>query len=202
MYTPPISRSTWLVAAPISPLTSHSYLPEPITRVCPFQLRHTPAVSAIIQDVGFVCLLHVCASEPRLAAAQERGSRRPMPGHGESSPDTVVGEAGVGRTERDGRAGPGYPPGEAPAAEPGRRGPSEKPLCRGITTARQGCTFTDFRQKFIVDLTKMAEHIVTVESEGYQIHECFNGSSISLNYSTHFSEQPEHSQYLYMIYIL
>lgn len=97
--------------------------PSPIGCLCPFDSRHTrspAASSATIQDVGYVCVPHVCAGEPGAPEAEERdaGCLR-LTGVGGYHPDTFHGEAAGRCGQCDEWAGSGYPSGEAPAAEPG-----------------------------------------------------------------------------------
>lgn len=83
--------------------------------------RSTPAASDTIQHVGYVCVPHVCTSEPGPPEAQERGDGCLLPGRGGHCTDTLHGPTAGRNGQRDGRTSSGYPPGETPAAaaEPG-----------------------------------------------------------------------------------
>lgn len=110
----------WPLAALSAPPVCHSKWREPIGRFCPFHIR-SPAASATIQHVGYVCVPHVCASEPGLLAAQERGGGCLFPGRVGHCADSLHGQAAGQNGQCDGRTGSSYPPGEtsATAAEPG-----------------------------------------------------------------------------------
>lgn len=83
-------------------------------------LSFSPAVVAVIQHVGYVCVTHVCANDPGPLEAYERGSGCLLSGHVGGCKGSLH-EQAAGRNERrDRRTGSGYPPGEASAAaEPG-----------------------------------------------------------------------------------
>lgn len=76
-------------------------------------------MASSVQDVGYVSVPHVCASEPGPPPAQERGFSGFFADSGGPNTDTLHREV-VGRSWRcDGRAGTGDPPGAASAAESG-----------------------------------------------------------------------------------
>ncbi len=130
----------WPQAALSALPVCHSKRSEPIRFFCPFH-THSPAASATIQYVGYVCVPHVCTSEPGPAEAQERGGGCLLPGHGGHRSDTLHGRAADQNGECDGRTGSSYPTGETPAAAAAKPGEAATAYERSVSlTCQQSAT--------------------------------------------------------------